>query len=156
MDQFEYLYQQFTELYMQNLNLTEVMTQPLLENYTITETHLLQKINEMEDPNTTRLASSMHISKGAVCKNIKKLQKKGDIDSYMKSTNKKEIYYRLTPKGLDLYEEHNIRRQKSVFRDLQFFHSLPAEEVQAVSSFLTKFIDYLETCTAGENADIIE
>ena len=153
MDQSEQLYQQFTELYMQNLNLTEGMTVPSLANYTITEMHILQRIQEIDAPNITKLASSLHISKGAVCKNVKKLLKKGDIDSYMKAKNKKEIYYKLTPQGIEHCMEHSERREKSVERDLQFFRSLPAEEINTVSSFLTKFLDYLSGFTSNEPLD---
>lgn len=70
-----------------------------LKEYKPSEVHCIESIGKSVDPNVTKLAESLYMTRGAISKITKKLIKKDVIESYQKPENKKEIYFKLTEQG---------------------------------------------------------
>ena len=71
------------------------------------------------------------MTRGAISKITKKLIKKGVIESYQKSDNKKEIYFRLTKSGKAVYEIHENLHKKFQKRDKVAFEISPNSRLLA-------------------------
>ena len=66
----------------------------ILTDYTYTEMHTIDAIGKIENPNVTKIALNLNLSKAAISKIIKKLIKKKSIEIYKSPDNKKETYYK--------------------------------------------------------------
>ena len=80
----------------------------ILKDYSYTEMHTIDSIGKIENPNVTKIAQNMDLTKAAISKIIKKLILKKSIETYQNPDNKKEIYYKLTPLGQKIYENHLV------------------------------------------------
>ena len=65
----------------------------ILNDYSISEMHCVDYIGKIDKPNVTKLSALLNVTRGGVSKIIKKLMKKGTVESFTSETNKKEIYY---------------------------------------------------------------
>ena len=63
-----------------------------LRRYNSSELHIIAAIGDLEQPNVTSLAEHMGMTRGGICKNIKKLTEAGLISSYQIDGNVKNIY----------------------------------------------------------------
>lgn len=115
-----------------------------LDEYGYSETHCIDYIGRLELPNVTKVAEHMRMTRGAISKMTKKLSAKGLIEKYTLETNKKEIYFRLTPQGRLLFEEHAKRHKRWEQRDMEFLSRYSKEEVGTVYKFMQEFNAYLE------------
>lgn len=70
------------------------------------EIHTLVFIEDNNELNMTTIAQKLGITKGAIFKIIQKLEKKDLLTRYKKADNSKNIYFKLTEKGLVAYEGH--------------------------------------------------
>lgn len=98
----------------------------------------------MEEPNVTSIAETMHLTKGAISKIAKRLQRAGLIESYMKPDNQQKIYYCLTEEGKELYDEHEKRHRLWQERDNAFLMNYSPEELDLLTRFMREFNQYLE------------
>lgn len=115
-----------------------------LHGYSYSEIHTIAAIKEQKDPNVTSLAAAMNVTRGAVSKITKKLLAQGLIETYQKDGNKQKIYFRLTAKGLPLYEEHDRRHQLWLQRDDAFLQKYSKEDIERMVQFMKDFNQYLE------------
>ncbi|TKI79047.1 MarR family transcriptional regulator, partial [Bacillus wiedmannii] len=74
----------------------------------------------------------------------KKLIQKGLIESYQKSENKKEIYFRLTEKGKEIYKIHEDLHKEFQERDKAVFEQVTEEEFDSIISFVEKYSRHLD------------
>lgn len=88
---------------------------PVLTNYSITEMHCIEHIKKIKNPNVTKLSASLRITRGGVCKIIKRLCAKSAVSPYRLDENKKEIYYTLTETG----EKYSLLMKKSIKNGLK-------------------------------------
>lgn len=110
-----------------------------LENYedlNINEVHALECIGKMELPNVTKITSSLQITKGAVTKISKKLEKNGFIETYRVEGNKKEKYFRLLKKGQEVFERHERLHSQAVEKDKEIFDRFSEDERKVIDRFL--------------------
>ena len=124
--------------------LTKLTESRCLDEYGYSETHCIDYIGRLKLPNVTRVAEQMGMTRGAISKMSKKLLAKGLIEKYTLESNKKEIYFRLTAAGKELFEEHEKRHLRWEKRDMEFLSRYPKEEAAAVCRFLKEFNGYLE------------
>lgn len=120
------------------------------ESYGISEIHCVDAIGNIPDPNVTKIAHNMNMTRGAISKICKKLLEKKLIDKYKKIENDKEIYFNLTEVGKEMYVYHEIKHKQWEERNNKFFESVNEEEKEIVSDFLKKFNDYLEYLIENE------
>ena len=119
-------------------------TGALFEEFSISEMHCVDFIFKTELPNVTKLSEKMNITKGGVSKIIKKLIEKNAIESFSVDTNKKEIYYKLTNKGKEVFKLHKNIHEKWCEINLEFFKNCSKEEIKYTILFLEKYIQYLK------------
>ena len=115
-----------------------------LDEYGYSETHCIDFIGRLTLPNVTKVAEHMGMTRGAVSKLTKKLLAKGLIGKYTLETNHKEVYFRLTEAGKELFDEHARRHERWERRDMEFLERYPEEEIVIVRRFMQEFNGYLE------------
>ena len=124
--------------------LTKLTESVCLEEYSYSETHCIDYIGKTELPNVTKIADNMQMTRGAISRMTKKLLAKGLIEKYSLESNKKEIYFRLTESGLELYKEHEKRHKLWEQRDSKFLERCSPEEMGIITKFMKEFNIYLE------------
>uniref|UniRef100_UPI001642A71E MarR family transcriptional regulator n=2 Tax=Paenibacillus TaxID=44249 RepID=UPI001642A71E len=95
-------------------------------------------IEKMEDANVTKLANVFQVTRGAISKVTKRLIEMGAIERYQRPDNKKEIYFKLTDIGREIYWEHEKMHQTRIERDSGFFSQLSDEEKDNLIPILNK------------------
>lgn len=119
-------------------------SQDIISGYTNSELNCIDCIGHMRRPNASRISAEMNMTRSAVSKILKKLVSKGAADSYQLPKNQKEIYYRLTPYGREIFKKHRLRHQKWENRDLEFFNTLDSATLDAALLFMNAYNGYLE------------
>lgn len=84
------------------------------------------------------------MTRGAISKLTKKLIQKGLIESYQKSDNKKEIYFRLTEQGKVIYKIHEDLHKEFQERDKAVFEQVTEEQFDSMLSFVEKYSRHLD------------
>ena len=108
------------------------------------EVHCVEVIKEYQNPNVQYLANKLFMTRGAISKLTKRLQSKKLIESYQNEHNKKEIYFRLTPKGQQVYHTHQQLHAKFDARDQDVFESLTQQEFESIQHFIEKYNQHLD------------
>lgn len=116
----------------------------LLDEYSFGEMHCIEAISLIENPNVTKLALHLHLTKGAVTKIIKKLSLKSAINSYTNPQNRKEIYYQLTPIGEEINKKHEALHKDLCLADIEFLSAYDSKKLVVVEEFLENFNKYLQ------------
>lgn len=112
------------------------------EVYYSLEIHTIHIIGKNPGVNVTEIASWHGISKSAVSKVIKKLERKESVFRYKAPDNNKEVLFELTEKGKKAYMghiEHHRRQEKLIFNKLD---ELPDEKLQNFEEVLSVFEEY--------------
>lgn len=115
-----------------------------LRKYNNSELHIIAAIGDLEQPNVTSLAEHMKMTRGGICKNIKKLTEAGLISSYQRDGNAKNIYYRLTDTGKTIYEKHAQAHEAWLARDMAFIKGFSDEQLDQVTDFMNQYIKHLD------------
>lgn len=84
------------------------------------------------------------MTRGAISKLTKKLIQKGLIESYQKSDNKKEIYFKLTEQGKVIYKIHEDLHKEFQERDKAVFEQVTEEQFDSMLSFVEKYSRHLD------------
>ncbi len=117
-----------------------------LRGYNNSELHIIAAIGDLERPNVTSLAEYMSMTRGGICKNIKKLMESGLISSYQRDGNAKNIYYRLTNTGKVIYEKHAEAHKAWLARDMAFIKGFSDEQLDQVTDFMNQYIKHINHC----------
>jgi len=80
---------------------------------TYTQIHCLAAIGDISDANVTKLAKTLNMTTGAITKMCKKLFTCEFVEKYQNESNSKEIYYKLTASGKNIYDVHHKIHEKS-------------------------------------------
>ncbi|MGL5656414.1 MAG: winged helix DNA-binding protein [Fusobacteriaceae bacterium] len=115
----------------------------LYKENSISEIHTIAIIGKIEKINGVKISKELDMTRSSISKIILKLKKKKLVDSYQSETNKKEIYYKLTEKGNEIFLEHEKLHIKWEERELEFISSLDLDKKLIVEEFLTKYNEYL-------------
>ena len=124
--------------------LSKLREDPSLRGYNNSELHIIAAIGDLKQPNVTSLAEYMSMTRGGICKNIKKLTKAGLISSYQRDGNAKNIYYRLTDTGKVIYEKHAEAHEAWIARDMAFLNGFSDEQLQQVADFMNQYIKHID------------
>ena len=117
-----------------------------LRGYNNSELHIIAAIGDMEQPNVTFLADHMGMTRGGICKNIKKLMEAGLVSSYQKDGNAKNIYYRLTDTGKVIYKKHAEAHEAWLARDMAFIKGFSDKQLDQVTGFMNQYIKHIDQC----------
>ncbi|MDF3003359.1 MAG: MarR family transcriptional regulator [Bacillota bacterium] len=115
-----------------------------LKGYKSSEVHCIEYIGRNEDPNVTKLAESFFMTTGAISKLTAKLINKGVIESYRKPENRKEIYFRLTEKGTEVYKIHEELHREFQKRDKVVFQQVTEEQFDSMLRFVEGYNRHLD------------
>lgn len=115
-----------------------------LRGYNNSELHIIAAIGDLEQPNVTSLAEHMGMTRGGICKNIKKLAEAGLISSYQRDGNGKNIYYRLTDAGKTVYEKHAAAHEAWLVRDMAFVEGFSQKQLDQVRDFMKRYIKHID------------
>ncbi|MGC7872228.1 MarR family transcriptional regulator [Desulfosporosinus sp. SYSU MS00001] len=153
MDKEEQLMMGFRDLYNKMVFLNRKM-EDSLKGYKSSEVHCIEYIGRNEDSNVTKLAESFYMTRGAISKIAKKLIVKGVIESYQKPVNKKEIYFRLTPQGKEIYKVHEELHKEFQERDKVVFEQVTEEQFDSMLSFVETYRRHLDEEIKKQSVDI--
>ena len=115
-----------------------------LREYNNSELHIIAAIGDLEQPNVTSLADHMGMTRGGICKNVKKLTEAGLISSYQLDGNAKNIYYRLTDAGKIIYEKHAEAHEAWLARDMAFMESFSDKQLNQITAFMKRYIEHID------------
>ncbi|CEK33972.1 transcriptional regulator,transcriptional regulator Hpr,MarR family [[Clostridium] sordellii] len=115
-----------------------------LKEYKSSEVHCIEYIGRNVDTNVTKLSEYFYMTRGAMSKLTKKLIKKGVIESYQKPDNKKEIYFRLTEQGKEVYKIHEKLHKEFQDRDKAIFEQITEEQFDSMINFIEKYSSHLD------------
>ncbi|MBE7098940.1 MarR family transcriptional regulator [Bacillus cereus] len=134
----------FRELYNKMVWLNKDKMEEGLKGFKSSEVHCIEYIENNVDSNVTQLAEAFYVTRGAISRMTKKLIKKGLIESYQKSENKKEIYFRLTEQGKEIYKIHEELHKEFQERDKAVFEQVTESEFDSIISFVEKYSRHLD------------
>ncbi|WP_413378578.1 MarR family transcriptional regulator [Paenibacillus taichungensis] len=134
----------FRDLYNKLVWLNKDKMEESLKGYKPSEVHCIEYIEKNVDSNVTKLADSFYMTRGAISKLTKKLIEKGLIESYQKSDNKKEIYFRLTEQGKVIYQIHEDLHNEFQERDKAVFEQVTDEQFESMLNFVDKYNRHLD------------
>jgi len=138
------------EIYEKEEILGKIAFKGDFENCGVSEIHCIDFIGKIENPNVTKISENMNMTRGAISKICKKLLNSKLIDKYKKPENDKEIYFKLTKSGEELYKRHEIKHKQWEERNNNFFKNVDREEQEIVASFLKKFNNFLDKIIESE------
>ncbi|AJD27733.1 winged helix DNA-binding domain protein [Clostridium botulinum] len=150
MDNINSIMEGFKEIYEKEEILGKIAFRGEYEKYGVSEIHCIDFIGKIENPNVTKISENMNMTRGAISKICKKLLNSKLIDKYKKPDNDKEIYFKLTKSGEELYKRHEIKHKKWEERNNNFFKNVDREEQEIVASFLKKFNNFLDKIIESE------
>jgi len=128
--------------------LSKLHSREILLGYGNSELNCIDSIGHMKRPNVSTIAERMNMTRSAVSKIVRKLVGKGAVVSYQMPDNQKEIYYRLTPYGREVFKQHHIRHAAWGERDRAFFSTIDDATLNAVLHFMNVYNGYLELTLA--------
>ncbi|MED3057638.1 MarR family transcriptional regulator [Bacillus thuringiensis] len=134
----------FRELYNKLVWLNKDKMEEGLKGFKSSEVHCIEYIENNADSNVTQLAEAFYVTRGAISRMTKKLIQKGLVESYQKSENKKEIYFRLTEQGKEIYKIHENLHKEFQERDKAVFEQVTEEEFDSIISFVEKYSRHLD------------
>ncbi|GAA0863904.1 MarR family transcriptional regulator [Paraclostridium tenue] len=154
MNKEEQVLMSFRDLFNKMVWLNKFKMEDSLKGYKSSEVHCIEYIGKNVDSNVTKLAESFYMTRGAMSKITKKLLKKGIIESYQKPDNKKEIYFRLTDQGKEVYKIHEKLHKEFQDRDKVVFEQITEEQFYSMLSFIEKYSKHLDSEIKKAGIDI--
>ncbi|AKR35332.1 MAG TPA: MarR family transcriptional regulator [Bacillus sp. (in: Bacteria)] len=134
----------FRELYNKLVWLNKDKMEEGLKGFKSSEVHCIEYIENNANSNVTQLAEAFYVTRGAISRMTKKLIQKGLVESYQKSENKKEIYFKLTEQGKEIYKIHENLHKEFQERDKAVFEQVTEEEFDSIISFVEKYSRHLD------------
>lgn len=81
-------------------------TTELMRDMSVTAAHVIDAIGRLEPVNGITISAQFHIPKGTVSKVTRRLMAQKLVSSESLPNNKKEVLFRLTPLGRELFQVH--------------------------------------------------
>lgn len=144
----------FRNLFNKMAWLNKIKMEESLKGYKSSEVHYIEYIGKNSESNVTKLAESFYMTRGAISKMTKKLIEKGVIESYQKPDNKKEIYFKLTKQGQEIYKVHEKLHKEFQDRDKAVFENITEKQFDSILNFLEKYSTHLDAEIQKLDTDI--
>jgi DNA-binding MarR family transcriptional regulator len=118
----------------------------LLEDSTVMMLRVLDAIGRLEPVNGITISKQFRIPKGSVSKATRRLIAKKLIKAEARPNNKKEILYRTTPRGKELFQAHRAFDEQMEKGFVQFLQKYDQSELHFIVRILqdlqeTSFLD---------------
>ncbi|QAV23546.1 MarR family transcriptional regulator [Proteus hauseri] len=121
----------------------KVLEEKGLDNYSLTELHVIHCIGEESMRNLTTISEYMAMTRGAISKICHRLQKKGAIEKMKMADNQKEVFFILTSEGQQLFKAHEVLHQQSQTQWVALFDKYNGAEKQVIQRFFDDVITHL-------------
>lgn len=115
-----------------------------LKEYKPSEIHCIQYVGDNPNVNVTKLADAFAMTTGGVTKLTKKLIEKNLLSAHKSPDNKKEIYFTLTAKGMEIYQTHHALDIQFHQRDKEIFDNITDETYEAILNFFGVYSKHLD------------
>ncbi len=109
------------------------------------ERHMLDKIGDNTGMNVTEFAAAAGVTKGAISQLVTKLEKKGIVTRYKKSTNDKEVFLELTKTGQEVYQKHKEINKQTIMPLNEELSKHSDEKVDFLLEMFKWFDEYLDS-----------
>ncbi|GAS83871.1 MULTISPECIES: MarR family transcriptional regulator [Paenibacillus] len=106
--------------------------QELVEDMTVTMLHVLDAIGTLEPVNGITISKQFGFSKGTVSKITKRLVQKNIILPEYLPDNKKEVLFRVSERGQDIYRLHQAMHQQIDLGANRFLQRYTEDELQFI------------------------
>jgi len=143
-DKEEQVMSELWDLFNKKMWLDSFKMKTRLKGYNPSEVHCIEYIGGNEDSNVTKLAETFYMTRSAISKLTRKLIEKGLIESYQKPDNRKEVYFRLTKQGDQIYKVHEELHREYKERDKAVFEKITEEQYDNMLGFAEKFNQHLD------------
>ncbi|WP_067621518.1 MarR family transcriptional regulator [Alicyclobacillus acidiphilus] len=110
--------------------------QQMVDNMTTMTLHVLDTIGRCQPVNGITISKEMQVPKGTVSKITRRLMKSELIIAGSIPENRKEIYFRLTPLGHELFGLHRMLHERIDEGVQRFFQKYDVNELRFIVSFL--------------------
>ncbi len=114
------------------------------------EIHMIDAIGRNPGINLTGLAALLGITKGAVPKQVQKLERKSLVRRYRDDENMKEVLFALTDGGESARRAHEKYHAKIDRKMIELMNSLDEEKLEALKSVFTGLDRYAEKILSGK------
>ena len=108
------------------------------------ERHMLDKIGDNTGMNVTEFAAAAGVTKGAISQLVSKLEKKGIVRRYKKSTNDKEVFLELTKLGQEVHRKHKEVNEQAITPLYNELSRHSDEEVEFLLNMFKWFDGFLD------------
>ena len=102
------------------------------------EIHILNVIGNNDDIHISEIARKFGVTKGAISKTIKKLERKGLVEKIIDKTNNTRTLAQLTEKGMLAYHAHERYHREYDIDMYSYLASLTERELDILNTFLAK------------------
>jgi len=153
MNKNEQILKGFADIYNKTVILNKAKMEMELKECKSSEVHCIEYIGKNKDSNVTRLAESFYMTRGAISKLTKKLMEKGYIESYQRMDNNKEIYFKLTKLGQEIYKCHEKLHKEFCNRDKVVFEGIDSEQLDKMIAFVENYNRHLDAELKKQNID---
>ncbi|QBD74911.1 MarR family transcriptional regulator [Ktedonosporobacter rubrisoli] len=113
----------------------------LLQSLNVTALHVLSAIGEHEPIKGIQIARQLGITKGAISKVTRKLLEQELIFSERLPNNRKEIYFRLSQKGREIFKWHQQLHPQLEEQGRQFLLRYSIDELQLIVRFCQDYLN---------------
>lgn len=102
------------------------------------EIHIINVIGDNDDIHISEIARKFGVTKGAISKTIKKLEKKGLVEKTIDKSNNTRTLVKLTNKGIRAYYAHEKYHKEYDGDMFSYLASLNEHELEILDTFLEK------------------
>ncbi|WJE53443.1 MarR family transcriptional regulator [Bacillus cereus] len=110
----------------------------------LSELHVIQCIGQKGLMNVTAITADMGMTKGAISKICTKLFDKQFVEKMKMLDNQKEIFFRLTDSGNEIYMAHEKLHQQAEEKWLLLLNQYTEEELSVIQRFVKDVGSHLE------------
>ncbi|WP_055108156.1 MarR family transcriptional regulator [Paenibacillus ihumii] len=140
---FSHLHEQRMELELKEIKEMVQLHQLKSVPGNLSTIHVLDCIGHHEPINHSAIAEKLKLSKASITKISKKLLDLDLIRRTQLNDNRKEVYFRLTPYGKQLFELHRDMHEAEEQRFMRFLDNYSESELQTIFKFFQGMARYV-------------
>lgn len=106
----------------------------------LSQVHCIAVIGDIKEANVTKISYELAMTTGAITKMCKKLLNENLVEKFQNARNNKEIYYRLTKSGRQVYEVHKQIHDKAYQDKKSLLDKYSEDEKAIILGFLNDII----------------
>ena len=141
---FSHLHEQRMELELKEIKKMVQLQQLKDVPGNLSTIHVLDCIGDHEPINHSAIAEKLKLSKASITKISKKLLELELIHRTQLNDNRKEVYFRLTPQGKQLFEMHRSMHEAEEQRFMRFLDHDSDDELQTILKFFQGMARYID------------